>query len=76
MLANQIQKIALSIHMTLGCRGLTRSDFIVRNKKVYFLEVNTTPGLTKGSLAPKMAVAQGWSLPEFFDKQIQLALEK
>jgi D-alanine-D-alanine ligase len=75
-LKKKIQQTALFAHEKIGCRGLTRSDFIVKNGKVYFLEINTIPGQTKESLCPKMAKALGWSLTEFFDKQIQLALKK
>lgn len=75
-LEKEIQRIAIFAHTKIGCRGLTRSDFIVRNGKVYFLEINTIPGQTKASLCPKMAQALGWNLSSFFDKQIQLALKK
>lgn len=75
-LSRKIQKLALTIHTTLSCRGLTRSDFLVRNSSIYFLEINTIPGQTEASLCPKMAQANGWSMQEFFDKQLQLALRK
>lgn len=75
-LEKEIKKISLTAHTKIGCRGLTRSDFIVKNGKVYFLEINTIPGQTKESLCPKMARALGWSMAEFFDKQIELALKQ
>jgi len=55
---------------------LTRSDFIVRDGEIYFLEINTIPGQTKESLCPKMAKAMGCTLEEFFEKQIKLAIQK
>ena len=39
------------------CR--TRSDFIVADDGIYFLEVNTLPGLTTESLFPKAIDAVG-----------------
>ena len=35
------------------CKSVSRSDFIFDNDKVYFLEINTQPGLTKVSLVPE-----------------------
>jgi len=46
---------AKKVHDILGCRGLSRSDFLYneKNKKLYFLEINTQPGLTPISLVPE-----------------------
>jgi len=52
-LSDQLQQIAVKIHQTLGLKHLSRSDFIVKDQRPYFLEVNTIPGLTKNSLVPK-----------------------
>jgi len=72
-----IQTAAKKVHETLGCRGLTRSDFILtKDNKLYFLEINTVPGLTKMSLSPKSAKAAGMSLSVFFEKLIELAFTK
>ncbi|MBF0461567.1 MAG: D-alanine--D-alanine ligase [Magnetococcales bacterium] len=44
----------------LGCRGLYRVDLIVdRAGQAWILEINTVPGLTETSLAPKAAAAAG-----------------
>jgi D-alanine-D-alanine ligase-like ATP-grasp enzyme len=40
------------------------------------LEINTIPGLTEASLAPKAAMAHGMPFPKFLDQQIQLAIAK
>ncbi len=48
--------------MALGCKGITRSDFIVSNNiaiEPTLLEINTLPGLTKHSLVPKIAKNAG-----------------
>jgi len=71
-----IQDAARKIHAALGCTGLTRSDFILRpSGKLCFLEINTLPGMTKTSLAPKEAAAAGIPFPRFLDIQIELALK-
>lgn len=69
-----IQDAAQAVHAELGLRHYSRSDFIVHPKRgVYFLEVNTLPGLTTESLLPKSINAIGSSLPEFLDHIISLA---
>jgi D-alanine-D-alanine ligase len=74
-ITEEIQKLAKKAHFVLGCDGLTRSDFILSPRnKLYFLEINTIPGLTEASLCPKEARAAGMSFGEFLDKQIELAL--
>ena len=72
---DKIQKAAIAAHASLGCRHYSRSDFIVSpDNKVYILELNTLPGLTSQSLAPKAAAAIGLEFPELLDHLITLAL--
>jgi D-alanine-D-alanine ligase len=70
----EIQRIARFAHQSLGLRHYSRSDFIVSPRGVYFLEVNTLPGLTEQSLVPKALAAHGASLPEFLKHVINLAV--
>ncbi len=71
----ELQNTASKVHELLGCDGLTRSDFILtKGGKLYFLEINTIPGLTENSLSPKEAAVAGFSFGEFLDKQLELAL--
>lgn len=75
-LAAKVQKMALQVYKTLGCRGFSRVDFILRDDKVpLVLEINTIPGLTPISLLPKAAKAAGYSYPSLLEKIIQYALE-
>ncbi len=72
----KVQEMSRIAHEALGCRGLTRSDFIWDESTgaIYFLEINTLPGQTKQSLCPKEAAAIGMSFEDFLEKQIQLGL--
>ena len=54
-----LQNITEHIHKTLNLSQYSRSDFIVRDNKIYFLEVNTLPGLTNESIFPKAAKTVG-----------------
>lgn len=60
--------LALRAHQSLGCRGLSRSDFRydenAEGEKVYCLEVNTQPGFTPTSLSPEQAAHLGISFPD------------
>ncbi|MAG59804.1 D-alanine--D-alanine ligase [Candidatus Woesebacteria bacterium] len=70
----RIQEIAVKVHQTLGCRGFSRVDFILRNGKTpVVLEINTIPGLTSMSLLPKAAAAAGMSYPQLLDRIVQYA---
>ncbi len=65
---------ALATHKALGCRGVSRSDFRYDDVdveaggngmgKLYWLEVNTQPGMTPLSLVPEQAAHLGISFPE------------
>lgn len=60
---------ALKAHQTIGCRGLTRSDFRYdpETGKVWLLEINTQPGMTPTSLAPEQAAHCGISFEDLVE---------
>ncbi len=62
-------------HETIGCRGISRSDYIFDEKfnKLYFLEINNQPGLTPISLVPEQLNYKGISYLEMIEKLIQSA---
>ena len=64
---------ALRAHRALSCGGYSRTDFIVSDKGLVFLETNTLPGLTKASLYPKALKAQGIEFVDFLRHLIVLA---
>lgn len=70
----EIERISKEVHNTLGLSQYSRSDFIVANDGVYFLEVNTLPGLTKESLFPKAINAVGGTYKAFITHLITDAL--
>ncbi len=71
----ELMRLAQLVHRTLGLRHYSRSDFIVSPRGIYFLEVNTLPGLMDHSLIPKSMEAVGSSLPELLDHIIVLAMQ-
>ncbi len=72
----ELERLAKTIHQGMGLMHYSRSDFILSPRGIYFLEVNTLPGLTKESLLPKALKAVGSSLSQFLDHVIQLARKR
>ncbi|HQU07651.1 MAG TPA: ATP-grasp domain-containing protein [Candidatus Paceibacterota bacterium] len=72
-ISNELMQAARTVHTALGARHYSRSDFIVAPNGVYYLETNTSPGLTNESILPKSLAAAGISLPYFFEHLVNLA---
>jgi D-alanine-D-alanine ligase len=72
----QLMDQALRAHRALSCTGYSRTDFIVSDKGLIFLETNTLPGLTRASLYPKALKAQGIEFVDFLKDQIALAAKR
>jgi D-alanine-D-alanine ligase len=74
---SQCMAWATSIHTQLECRGISRSDFIyddLRGREgLFFLEINTQPGMTPTSLSPEQARHCGISFPELVSRLIDCA---
>ena len=61
----EIEHVSKQVHELLDLSQYSRSDFMVTDDGIYFLEVNTLPGLTTASLFPKALAAVGESYPNF-----------
>ena len=60
VLRDEVQRHAVEAHRVLGCRDMSRTDFMVNEAgKPVLLETNTIPGFTKTSLLPQAAAAVG-----------------
>ncbi|MDY2789067.1 MAG: D-alanine--D-alanine ligase [Atopobium sp.] len=71
------QQYACEAHKILGCRGASRSDFIVTaDDEPVLLETNMIPGMTETSLLPDSARHAGIEFPELCRKFIEFALER
>lgn len=67
----RIQETSKKIYSHLGCSGLVRVDYISSEDGLYFLEVNTIPGMTAASLVPQMVRAAGLSMTDFLSSIIE-----
>ena len=70
-LYKEAMKLAEKIHSEFDMKGTSRSDFILSEGKHYFLEVNSSPGMTKTSLIPDLATLQGYT----FDDIVRMTVE-
>ena len=70
-LRDEIQEVSKKIYAHLGCAGLVRVDYIASEEGLYFLEVNTIPGMTSASLVPQMVRAAGLSMTDFLTTVIE-----
>ncbi|MFC1608822.1 D-alanine--D-alanine ligase [Patescibacteria group bacterium] len=74
--ASEMKRHALSAYQSIGCRDLSRVDFIwdEENEKIVFIEINTIPGMTPTSLAPEAAQVAGMNFTQFLDRIIEGAM--
>ncbi|MDZ5761801.1 D-alanine--D-alanine ligase B [Candidatus Cyrtobacter comes] len=63
---NSAKRYAQMMHEKLQCRTLSRSDFRYDESRggLYFLEINTHPGLTELSILPEVALYNGISMKD------------
>ena len=74
-MTKRIQDIAMRAHKLVGARGVSRSDFILRDNQPYFLELNTIPGMTKTSLVPESAQKAGIPFQKLLNMLIAFAMK-
>ena len=78
--ARQAKEWAEKFHNVLGCRGITRTDFRLntvadpKNPRLFFLEINTHPGMTALSLFPEIArICQGVTYEQLVSRMVEEA---
>ncbi|ACU74651.1 D-alanine/D-alanine ligase [Catenulispora acidiphila DSM 44928] len=70
-----IQETAKLVYRALGCRGLSRVDFFLKEDGTVVLnEVNTLPGLTSYSRYPRMMAAAGFPMSEVIDRLVAVTI--
>ena len=67
----EAMEYATIIHNSLKMKGVSRSDFILKNGELYFLEVNSCPGMTETSLVPKLATLKGYTFDDITRKIVE-----
>ena len=74
--AEILRGVARRVYEIFNCKGIVRIDFIW-NEAVdapFMLEINTVPGQSAASLVPQMVKAYGWTMTEFYTRQLEAVL--
>lgn len=75
--AERVRRIAEIFFEAAGCRDFGRADFVTdTDGNVWFLEMNTIPGMTAQSLLPKSAVCVGITFEALLKQSVDGALER
>lgn len=74
-LDREIKFLSEKCYNILNCSVYSRVDFILKDGIPYLLEINTLPGMTEGSLLPKMAKLKGMSFSELIDVIIESSMK-
>lgn len=73
-LSARAREVGLTAHRALGCRGASRVDMILdKEERLFVLEVNTVPGMTRTSLLPRAAQAAGIGFGELCRRILRLS---
>jgi len=75
-LFKKCQQLTSEIYDLCECSGIVRIDFILQGEEFYFLEVNTTPGMTATSFIPQQIAAMGETLQNIITRIIEAKLSK
>ncbi len=71
--SGELTQYAREMHKALNLRHYSRSDFIVSQNGIYYIETNSLPGLSSSSLLPESLSSVGVSMSEFLEHVVTLA---
>lgn len=72
----KVEEISVKVYESLQMTGISRSEYIIVNGVPNFLEMNTLPGFSPASIFPQQAKYAGLDLKDFFDSEIEIALNR
>jgi len=74
-LRDGIRKVAVDAYLACGCRDFARIDCMVDSQqRIWFLEINTLPGMKETSLLPMSASACGYNFEDLLQKLVEPAI--
>ena len=73
-LSRKCQELACQIYNLTDSSGIIRVDFIIKGNQLYFLELNSIPGMSKESIIPQQVAAAGYAMEEVLQWVIEDAL--
>ena len=64
----ELNRMTLEAYRACRCSGVVRVDFIVTpDGRPYFIELNSIPGMSPGSIVPKQVKAMGMTMGQLYD---------
>lgn len=73
--ARKCYDMAMDIYQLCSCSGIIRIDFIIKGNQVYFLELNSIPGMSEESIIPKQIQSMGLSMETVLQQVIEAVLD-
>lgn len=70
-IAKKCQEMAMKIYELTSCSGIVRVDFIIKGNQVYFLELNSIPGMSEESIIPKQVSTMGLEMSDLLQQVIE-----
>lgn len=62
----EIKKLSVQAHRILQCKDFARTDFLIKNNKIYILETDVHPGFREKSASTLSLLHENIDLNEFF----------
>lgn len=76
-LIGEVKSLAERAHSAIGCRDLSRVDFMIdRQNRPFLIEINTLPGFTPKSLLPEAAAHAGINFVALVDRLARRAANR
>jgi len=72
---SECQQLTKKLYKLIGCHGIVRIDFILKENEFYFLEINTIPGMTETSFIPQQLNAMGMNMGTVISQIIEYDLQ-
>ena len=73
-LTRQVQAATAMLYEQFGMKGMARMDYIHSRGKLFFLEINVTPGMAETSIVPQQAAVLGIGIQDLFTAVIEDAI--
>ncbi|MFO7671011.1 MAG: D-alanine--D-alanine ligase [Bacteroidales bacterium] len=70
-LSQKCQELACQIYDLTDSSGIIRVDFIIKGNQLYFLELNSIPGMSRESIIPKQVESAGLKMEEVLQSIIE-----
>jgi D-alanine-D-alanine ligase len=75
-LTRQCQAMAKDVYKLCDCSGIIRVDFIIKGNQVYFLELNSIPGMSRESIIPKQIDSLGMKMEDALQQVIDDSISR